>query len=190
MNTKRLNSGFTLIETLIVIVLFALTATVIVNLFLGQNGLYRYYTAEVKSTGRARLALDRIDMVARESDAVLASYNFGGTDYFSGTDTLILRQQSIDNSDNFVSGSFDYTVFFRDPSDPRTLRELTEVGALSKRQAIDRVLSSSIESFTLTYDSPSFSTVENIDIEITASENFSGSTATTTIFSSVKLRNQ
>lgn len=182
--------GFTLVEVIVVIFIFVLMSIAITSLFIGQNSLYQFYTAEVASEGSARRIVNRVTELVRTSESVLSSYDFGGTVHSSGSDTLVLRLPTVDSSDQILTNTFDYVVYYLDPSDNTKLFEKMEADGQSQRGSVTRLLSESIDNVLFTYDNVDFDKVSEVGLAIETLETFKNTVATTTLDILVKLRNR
>src|SRR3989338_7912459 len=100
--------GFTLIEIVVVIALVAFASFVLVDLYFGQNQIYKTQTAELNITNDARAALDEVDLFARQATSVLSTHNT----YTTGPQTLILEVQSVNSSSQLITASFDKVIFY------------------------------------------------------------------------------
>ena len=184
------DEGFTLVEAIIIIFIFVLASIAITNLFIGQNSLYQFYTAEVASEGSARRIINRVTELVRASESVLTSHDFGGTVYSSDVDTLVLRLQAVDSSDQILANTFDYAVYYLDPSDDTKFFEKIEADSLSQRKSATRLLSESSDNVLFTYDDVDFDRVTEVGFTIDTLETFKNRVATTTLDTLIKLRNR
>ena len=188
-DTKLRMEGFTLVELVVVVALFSITAFLVANLFLGQNSLYQYYTAEI-GTGRSeRLALDRIVSITRQAESILSSRTFSGTTYTTDSQTLILRLKTVNPSNDFVPATFDYIVWYRDAGNPRKLVETIEADSQSRLLSTARVLADNITGLSFTYDNASVSLAREVTVSLAANESFKNSSSTIESVASAKLPN-
>lgn len=156
-------TGFTLIETVIVISIYTLALGALVNLFLIFNSLYNHQQAFIVTAGSAGTSVNALEAAILPADHVLASYSFSGTTYSSATTTLVLELPSLDSSGVAISGTKDYIVFYRSGS---TLYRLTQAHATSARVSGLQQLSTTVNSLIFTYDSSDFTQVTNVTVDI------------------------
>jgi prepilin-type N-terminal cleavage/methylation domain-containing protein len=156
--------GFTLVEMLFTIVLVALCAIVISELFIGQNRIYRSQTAELNIASDARTALDDVDNYTRQAYRVLASYST----YTTGPETLVLSVQAVNSSDQLVVGAYDNIVYYLDGAD--FYRQVFP-HVSSSRDEVTKKLASHVNDLTFTYDNADFALVTEVVTDMTLQQN-------------------
>ena len=154
------NFGFTLMEVVMVLFLGGICGTVIVNLFLGQNQIYKTQTAELIIMSDGRSALDDISNYVRSTNRVLSSYS----SYTAGLEVLILQIQSINASNGLIAATFDQVVYYLDSG---SLYRQVFPNASSSRIAGTKKLASSVNSLAFTYNNIDFAQVTEVDVDIT-----------------------
>jgi prepilin-type N-terminal cleavage/methylation domain-containing protein len=174
-------TGFTLIEAVIVVALFAVCSVVLVDLFIGHNRLYKSETAALNITNDARLSLDDIDSYVRQANRTLSSYST----YTAGPQVLILQIQSVNSSNQLVPGTFDDVVFYLTGSN---LFRQVFPNAASTRAAVTKKLASSVNSLVFTYNNANYSLVTQVQTDITIQENAGVQTRAITLSTKSKLR--
>jgi prepilin-type N-terminal cleavage/methylation domain-containing protein len=179
-NKKSL--GFTLIELLVVIVMIAALMLVLVNLFLGQNKIYRTQTAELNVTSSARSALDDIDFFVRSADVVAASN--GG--YSTGAQILVLQIPSINAQSQIITATFDYVVFYLTGTD--FFRQIF-ANAASTRPSGTKLLGRNVTGLAFTYNNMNYALVTEVTTDMTIQESATYQDRAITISSKSKLRN-
>lgn len=187
---KKVFSGFTLVEVVVVLAISSIVGLVLVNIFLGHADLFRFFNAEVNSGSAARLVADRMVSLIREAESVQASHDFSGQLRQSTPDELVLRLKTVNASDAFVIGAYDYVAFYRDGDDPRRLMETIQADAASRRASGTRVLAENLEILNLAYDNPTIQDAREVTLELRMAEDFRQTSATSTVKTVVKLRNR
>lgn len=180
--------GFTLVEILVVITIFAAVGIVITNLFIGHNNLYYFSSAEVNGDSQARLAMDRMVGMTREAESIVASRLFSGTVFSSGASTLVERLKTVNSSNDFVTGSYDYVVYYLDSLDPSKLMETVEAGPQSRRVSSTRLLANNVQNLNFVYTPSDLSSAKTITIGLLIRSQLRNSTSTVDLSSSVKIR--
>jgi hypothetical protein len=142
-------TGFTLIETVVVVALSVIALLALVNLFMVFNSIYGYEQAFIASAGSASNTVNALEASVLPAEQVLTSYNFSGTTYTSTTTSLVLQIPSIDSSGNIVSGAKDYVAFYASST---KLYRLVSANAQSVRVSGRTQLSASLLSISFTYD--------------------------------------
>lgn len=182
METRKVQSGFTLIEGVIVIALFAVLGIVMVSMFISQNRLHKTETANFNITFESRTALDDIDNWIRTANQTLVSHGI----YNGGAQTLILQVQSVNNSEQLIAGTFDYVVYYLSNND--LMREVIP-NISSIRTAGLKKIASNVSNLVFTYDDVDFAQVTKVDTSLTLTESVGFQNRTITQNSSAVLRN-
>jgi hypothetical protein len=157
------STGFTLMETILVVFATAVILLAILNLFDRHGVLYSFQQAGITVTADSRRTLNDLQYLVVQSNRVLSSRTIGGTNYSSDSDTLVLQIPSIDSSRNIISSTWDYAAIYI--SNGKLYRVL-EGNAGSARLSGDRILAESLQSMTFTYDNADFTLVRRVDVDI------------------------
>lgn len=179
-------SGFTLLETFIVIGISLIALVGLVNLFLMFNSTYGYEQTFTKTAGSASATMDALENAVLPAERVLASHNFDGTTYSSATTTLVLELPAVDVSGNIIAGTKDYVAFY--PSGTQLYR-LVSLGAGSVRTPGRTQLTAALSSLSFTYDSPDFAEVTSVTVDLTTRSQFKQQTAESRLKEQMYLRN-
>ncbi|MBX4191384.1 MAG: hypothetical protein KW804_01125 [Candidatus Doudnabacteria bacterium] len=179
---KASQQGFTLAEALVTILLVTVCFGVIVNLFIGQNRIYKVQTAELMVTSDARTALDDIDNYVRQSYRAVSNYST----YTASSQVLILQIRSINSGNQLLSGAYDYVVYYLDGTN--FYRQIFP-NALSSRTSDLKRLANNINSLNFTYNDVSFPLVTEITTNLTAQLNTGTNTQAITVSTISSLRN-
>lgn len=164
-----MKSGFTLVETVIVIGISVMALVALTNLFLIFNSIYGYQQAFMASAGSAGGAMNAFEAAILPAGQVLSSHSFSGTPYSSEATTLVLSLPAMDSSGNIIAGTKDYIVFY---SSGTNLYRLTEAGVGSVRISGLKQLSTTLQSISFTYDNEDFTKVTNVIAEIQTQAEF------------------
>ncbi len=175
-------SGFTLIELVVVVALFAVCSVVLVDLFIGHNRLYRSETAELDITNDARQALDDVDGYVRQANRILATYST----YTAGPQVLILQIQSVNASNQLVPGTFDNVVFYL--SSENLYRQVFP-NVASTRAAVTKKLASNVNSLVFTYNNADYAQVTEVTLDLTLQKSAGLQNRAITASSKARLRN-
>src|SRR4030065_1607532 len=101
-----------MIEAIITVSILAYIVVALLVLYTNYSKFYRFQQAKINTGGSAREAIKELQNAVLQTDNGMASHNFSGTDYSSGTNSVVLEIPSVDGSGNIVSGKFDYVVFY------------------------------------------------------------------------------
>jgi prepilin-type N-terminal cleavage/methylation domain-containing protein len=185
MNTT-LSRGFTLMEIVIVVGLFAILSLVLALLFLYFNTTYLLGTARVDTAGSARNVMSVAEELLLPARYTLTSRTFSGTPYTADSTTLILEIPSYDASGAVIASTYDYAVMYKTGN---SVYLLVEADASSERKSGTKLLSSYVSDLTFTYDNANFPQVTSVDVDITTSTTTKGITTAADLREKVYLRN-
>ncbi len=181
-SNRGVDSGFTLMEAVLVVALFGILMVAITEFFFGSNQIYQTQNAELGINYSARQALDDIDTFVRQAVQVVGTF---GT-YNSGPTTLILEVQSVNSSNQLIPGVYDTILF--NLSGSSLYREIFP-GLGSVRPAGMRLIGSDISSLAFTYNDANFAQVDLVSTSMDIIKTSGRSTQVITISSQSHLRN-
>jgi type II secretory pathway component PulJ len=179
-------TGFTIIEVLIVIFMTVLILTALFTLFDWHNRIYYLEQAEVKATGSARASLVRLEKHIVQARRVLASRTVGGVDYTSGSTTIILEIPTINSSNEVVANTYDYAVYYLSGN---ALYERIEANGASIRKSGLKQLSDAVNTLTLTYNNEDFAQVSVVTVNLQTRARARNTHVNTELAQTVFLRN-
>lgn len=183
--------GFTLIEIMVVVGLFALLMLFATGIFLSHNGLYFAQRAEINAVGSARHALDDMTDEIREAVAVAVSTDYQSVTYTTDADTLVLRLPATDASGVPLSGTYDYIVYYIDSGNPQYLRKIAAPNAASFRRVEDKkLLTEYLNSLVFTYNDPTPANASRINVQLVTRDTARLATRAITLTEDVYLRNK
>ncbi len=162
---SRNQEGFTLVEIVIVVALFAILIFAFLGLYDDHGKLFNFENGVIRTSGGNRQALNEMRTLVLQSKLVLASRTFSGTVYTSGPSTMILQIPSIDASNNVIAGTWDYAVFYASGT---RLYRILEANASSVRKSNTKLLSDTLSAVTFTYNSTDFAEVNTVDVDLTS----------------------
>lgn len=140
--------GLTLIEVLITLGISLVVGALLVVIIVNTAGISYKQSSKLSEGLNINDALFQVRSNIKNSGGVVASYTDGTTAYTSSAEQLVLKIASIDSSNNFISNTFDYFVFFKDSN---KLRFKTFPNALSKRKPQDQILTTLVDSLNFKY---------------------------------------
>lgn len=123
----------------IVIVVGVLLVVIMVN----SAGLFTQQSSKIQEGLNINDALSLVRSSIKQATVVAANYTSGSTTYTSGANQLVLKVVSIDSSNNIISDTFDYFVFFLDQ---KSFHFKIFPDPASFRKPADRILSTSVNS--------------------------------------------
>ncbi len=181
---KRSNQGFSIVELLIVLGLFAILAFFLSYIGIFNFQAYNSQTAELTIASDARTALDDIDNYTRQANRVISSYS----SYTTNSKTLILQIPSIDSSGQVINNTYDIVVFYLTGSD--LFRRVFPAQGSSRLSSIKNLANGvDANSFSFSYDNADYSLVKEVTTSLTIVKNAGTQVKSITISSQSKLRN-
>lgn len=178
--------GFTLIESIIVIFLFALVMLAVVDMYISFNKSYSKQVASINTSLSAAALMDEVLKMGLQANAVVSSHTYSGTTYNSNGSTLVLSLPSIDASGNILSSKYDYAIFYLSGS---TTYRVLDVDASSVRPPGSRKLSDVVGELAFTYNNGIPSSATKVTVDATTTSTAESQTFTTHLTQEVNLRN-
>lgn len=162
--SQKTNTGFTLVEIIIVVFLFGAMLVGLLSIFEWQQKIYTVEMAEIRVTSDARSVISNMNTFMAQGIEVVASRIIEGTEYTTGGGTVIVRLPVIVSGGDVLADQFDYVVFHRDGT---FLKQIIEAHPSSIRDSGIRELSSSVHNFSLNFNSGNLPAVNRVDVAIT-----------------------
>lgn len=178
-----------LADTLISIFIFTLIITSVFGIFITYKNIYTIQVSYNELSANSTIAMENISSNIRGSMHVIESKNINGTDYSTDYDTLILELASIDNDQNIIADTYDYFVYFRDPSDNTLLKYDIEPNASSSRDAGIKLEAEYLKTLVFNYNSISFSSINKVETILVTEQNISDKTQNIVMQTTTDLRN-
>jgi prepilin-type N-terminal cleavage/methylation domain-containing protein len=183
---QTLSSGFTLLETVIVVAISSIAMLALVNLFFTFNSIYGYQQTFIATAGSASSSMNAFETYVTQADQVLAAHSFSGTTYTSTTTSLVLELPSVDSSGNTVTAAKDYVVLYASSTQ---LYVLVAADAQSTRTSGRKTLSGTLSSLTLTYSNANFTQVTNVSVDMLTRGTYKNQTIQSRLTEQLYLRN-
>lgn len=144
--------GLTLIELLVTIALSSIVVAVIISVLHGSWKAQQIQEVAQQIQNEARLTVNLVTDTARQAASVINSLSAGSQSYISGTDSVVLGLNAIDQNQNIVAGT-DYIIFRRNPSNNQLIERIVVASASSARASWPSLisLSQNADSFAVTY---------------------------------------
>lgn len=174
--------GFTLIEMIITLAIFAAAMSAIAGLYIGFLHLTGYQNSAAGLARTFGTVASAAERTIGPANAVLASHEFAEDTFSSGTTTVVVEIPSIDVEGKVIESSYDYAVLYQDATD---LYLLVEPEEGSVRRAGTVLLTQTLDSISFTYNDPDFAAVTAVTVEFTARMD----SATSTLSEVLRLRN-
>lgn len=156
--------GFTLLEVLVATAIAIVAGALLIVIIVNSTGLFYQQSSKISEGLNTNTALSTIRSSIKQATAISAQYTSGSTTYISGSTQLVLKVASIDASNEIISDTFDYFVFFLDQN---YLRFKIFPDVASSRQAADQILSTSIDNLLFQYFNSATPPEEVIPVQAT-----------------------
>ncbi len=178
--------AFTLIETVIIVGLTAILMSAAAYLYVNFSTTYRFLDISLGVTGGAASIIEEAREAGMQASHFVASHDFSGTTYTSGTTTAIFELPSINASGVVVSGSFDYIGIHA--SGTEAFR-FVDADAASSRDSGTKRLTDVLAALSFTYDDPSIVSATSVVVDATTTDTAYGETTESHVRSHIYLRN-
>jgi len=160
-------TGFTLIETVVIVALAVLLLLATVQLYLVYN---RSLSAQ-KSTisvmlGSGNLA-DAVHTAALQADHVVASHTFSDLLLTTGTSTVVFELPTVDSSGSILDATFDYVGFYVSST---SAYRAVDAAVGSARASGTKQLTNVLQALTFTYNNATPSLVSNVTMDATTTQ--------------------
>jgi prepilin-type N-terminal cleavage/methylation domain-containing protein len=160
---KLAKRGFTLIETIIAITIFAILCFALVNVYLKYYNAYHTQQAIISVAGSASTVANELQNATLQAKQVIISHTFSSGTYNSNQNTLVLQMPSIDSSGNILTDKYDYVVFYASGAN---FYRLVEIDGSSSRNAGLKKLSDTVSVIEFFYNDSDLSKVNEITVDI------------------------
>ncbi len=149
MSVTKNESGFTLMELLLVVTITTAVGILLVSILVQNSGLFYQQNSRISQGVGENDALSSFRENAKVAKAVAISYpETGSAQYTSGPSQLVLKLAAIDSQSNVITGVFDFVVYYVTAN---RLYVKIFPGSGSTRQPINQILSNNVNSVTFSY---------------------------------------
>lgn len=142
--------GFTLFETVVVAGIAVIVGALLVGILVNNTGVTNTEKSNVTQGLSANDSLAEIDNYIRQAASIVSGYPTVTPTYISGNNIIVIKIPATD-SQGTISNVFDYVVITKDSTNANLLKEYIFPDSLSTRNAVNKVLSTILESITFTY---------------------------------------
>lgn len=140
--------GLSLIELLIITGVMTVVGALLMVIMVNSAGLFTKESAKLEAGLNINDTLVQVRSNIKNASSIASSYSDSTTTYTTGTTQLILQIPSLDSSNNIITDTFDYYIFFLDQ---KKLRFKTFPNAASARKDQDQIFSNIIDSLKFQY---------------------------------------
>lgn len=144
----KVEKGLTLIEVLIAVGITAIAGVLLLVVIVNSAGLFTNQSSKVQMGLNSNDALAVVRNSIKQAYTVAEQYTNGSDTYLSGSNQLVLQVPAIDFSNNIITDTYDFFVFFLDSD---TLRFKVFPDPSSSRKPVNQVFSTSIDSLNFQY---------------------------------------
>ena len=182
--------GATLLEGLVVVAILVVMFTVLAAIFIGQGNFFQRENARLDSALDNTRALNDILTQSREALMVTSTLSIDSVLYASGPEQLILKLYSLDAGGDFITSSFDYVVYYRDPAHLNKLMKKLAPALASSRTAVTKSLDNNVSALNFSYNSPDFNQVNQVTVYLETAKMAAGTNFITSSTVHTVLRNK
>lgn len=178
--------GVSLIESIVVVGIFALMIVALANLFLGFGNNYSTEAALTDTGVDASALTNEFAQDVLAADAIVASHSFAGVTYTTDAATLVLQLPAIDSTGATITSTYDYIALVTTGT---YAYRYTDASPSSARKSITKTLARSLSALTFTYDNADPTQSRSVTIDATTSKQVKGHTAQDHLVQTTYLRN-
>lgn len=151
--SKDKEQGLTLTEVLVVVILSAITGTILVSFLVQNNRLFFQQTARVSQGLSVNRANQQISEAIKSASAVATACSppACNAQYLSKSSQLVVMIPSIAASGEVIENTADFLVITADSSQPAILRKLVFPNPLSSRKSENQVLATKLSQLEFIY---------------------------------------
>ena len=150
-NSWRSQVGFSLVELVIVIILAGIAGTILVSIFVQNNGVFYTQTAKVNQGLSLNNTSTEIQEVLRAANGIASNNPIGSPQYSTNSTTLVLTLASIDSLGNVIEGKYDYIIITRDAQKAYILKKIVFPDPSSSRKGENLVLATKLSQIEFKY---------------------------------------
>ncbi len=141
--------GFTLIETTIVLSIFAVASIVIGSIYISHSKFYTLESAAADIKTQKNIFTQNFKETAESANLVMASYIFNGITRASSSSTAVFKLPAQDSGGNIIAAKYDYAAFY---SEGNKIYLETAADASSARKNLKRLIADTAQNLTFRYD--------------------------------------
>ncbi len=178
--------GYTLVETIIAIALFAVLGIAIASfiyIYVEYNDFLLRQSIETEVQNSHWQALGDLELSFHQARQVTSSLIIDGQSYETSSATLVLELYSIDAEQNILENYFDYFVYYPDAASTSILMKRVVASAFSSRYSVWQPLNKNVENLRFFYNDSNPASSTKITIAIRTKKEYQGiiKTASTTM---------
>lgn len=164
------NNGFTMIEIAVVAGLISVMAVILADVFMTHGRFYNIESTQADLQLRSVQTINIMGKMIKLADQVMANRMINSKDYTTSAETLILELPAVTSDGKVIEGSYDYAVFYVDPSDNQKIMLSLEPNPLSHRVLLTKLLTESGDHLKFTYDNKDYEQVRSVLVELSLAE--------------------
>ena len=157
--------AFSLIEIIIAMSIAVTAGTLLLKIMVDNSTLYTNQNAQVQQGLGLNDTLYKVRGRIKQAYGVALAYPEACTDnclYTSGQDTLVLKIPTVDDSDNVLTATYDYYIYY---IDSRRFYEKARPNVNSSTNPYEQILAHEAESVSFNYlDALGVSVLPNLDL--------------------------
>ncbi len=155
--------GFTIVEVVVVIGIFALLMVVILNLLVWNQRLFGLHQSETQTTGSARSVMNSLERYVAQTSQIQTSRTISGVTYTTDADTLVLQIPAYDSSGTLITSTYDYAVYNLSGT---ALTHILETAGSSDRNNRTVQLSDTVKTLSFTYNNADVTQASTVTIDL------------------------
>ena len=180
--------AFTIIELLIAISISTIMILILTNTYLGYMRTYNTQQTYISLARSTSSIMNIATRAAQQAKGITYSHTFGGTNYTTGSTTVIFQLPSIDVSGNAIAGTYDFIGIYASGTDAYTAFDQGSGSVRGGRTAV--LTSHDLSDLTFIYSNADPTAATKLDIYVTASSTRYGYASMSYLHQQVYMRNK
>lgn len=161
---RKIKKGFTVLELTIAMALLAILSVIIATIVIRSGIIFEKQTGSVEVGLSNRFVLDDIAQQVRTAKLVESNFTGDGQNFTTGTDTLILKLPSIDNSGAAIANTFDRVVYYLNAG---KINKKVFPDAASSRKKITQILTTTTKTLKFAYNNSNVASTSAVTVDLT-----------------------
>jgi Tfp pilus assembly major pilin PilA len=143
-------SGLTLLEVLIALLISTAISGLLVSILINNSNVYYHESSAVAVNINLNDITAQMGSDIKQSLAVASGYPVASPTYTSNATTLVLKLASLSNT-GIIDNTYDYIVYYKDPTNPAILKRQIFVDPASTRIASTKIVTTILQTVTFRY---------------------------------------
>lgn len=181
-----MNRGFTLVEVVISVALFAVLMTAVVNVAIFYWDTFAREKEAVDVQVSANAIMDAVRDAGLQADR-FTSHSFAGVPYASSASSVVFELPAVDSSGSIIANAYDYVAVYGSGTEAYELADLSDESA--RPLPPSKKISDTLSSLVFTYNNADPGLATSVTADATTTASYKSTSASAHLFEQVYLRN-